>query len=373
MTSYRLVVTPHWRPQMRDIVRTMRDVAMSGGDGDSLEIVGLRRGAPAIAAARTDGLSILLSDDDEPKLVARLARAGRGPHRVRVWWNTPEEIAAYLRTGRGFDDTHVCFFRDGWAALDAGDRTSVAVVPYAFTTPIRESRPAPPSGVWYAAEVDVSDAGLQTAVPPSSVSAFSARLWELARAVVAGDMTMVHADQRLQVETSDAPNLYRAGLWALRNRTRYLLVEGVVAAFPGRVRLRGDDWIKLGFEAEPTKFRRWRRLSEYQESRVALDLGSKSTNSWLYPRVADILAAAAGLVQFDSGEGGGMFPGLSDRRGRSLDELIAIVDRVLSLSGEAVTADNRRLYDGYSSLRLDAGRQLTQAVVQGTARRPSER
>jgi hypothetical protein len=350
---------------MRDIVHTLRAVRGHDPAAVRLQMVRVVLGLGAIANGRTKRLSVLLSDDDESKIVDFLARPGRAPHRVRLWWNTSEDIAAFLKGGAGLGETHVCFFRDGWASLAPPLGTLIVAVPYAFTTPVRDPKPAAPSGIWYAAEVDISDDCLAGVVTSSSTASLSARVWDLARAVVAGETTLVDADPLLEGASHDRPDVYRTALWALRNRVRYLLVDGLVAAFPGRVQLRGSDWLKLGFDAQPTKFRRWRRLSEHERCRVALDLGSKSTHSWLYPRTADILAAGGGLVQFDSGQADlDLLPGMQQRRARTLSDLVGAVDRVLTLPSADVTAENRGLHEGYRALRLDAGGQLTAAVVQ---------
>lgn len=364
MKPMRLVVAPHWRPQMRDIVRTLRAAARSDGAAANLKVLGVVPGLASIAARRTRGLSVLVSDDDESKLIDRLAGSGQRPGRVRIWWNTPAEITDYLNTGAGRGETHVCFFRDGWALLDPPPDTAVVAVPYAFTTPVANPKPAAPSGVWYAAEVDISDDCFTGLIDSASTASLSARVWELARTVVAGEAWLIEADALLRADVGERPQAHGMALWALRNRIRYLLVEGLVDAFPGRMHLRGDHWVKLGMPAEPTKFRRWRRLSEYAEYRVALDLGSKSTHSWLYPRVADILAAGGGLAQFGTGaDDVAVPPGLEGRRAASLTGLVAAVDRLLTLPGAEATAENLALHQVYTALRLESGKRLIAAVV----------
>jgi hypothetical protein len=146
---------------------------------------------------------------------------------------------------------------------------------------------------------------------------------------------------------------------------RFLLVERLAAAFPGRLELRGSDWARLGFDAEPTKFERRNRLAQYGRCRVSIDLGSKSTHSWLYPRTADILAAAGGLVQFDSGASAvGVPPGLRRRRTQTFGELVDAVDRVLSLPDVELASENMELQSAYGVLRIRAGALLARTVAE---------
>lgn len=356
MAAYGLLVAPHWRPQVGDVVRTLLDAP----DG-MVRVVPLPVGILRLAAGRVEALGVLVSDDARPALFNRTFRGERRPHTFRLWWNTGDEITGHLASGAGTGETHICFFEDQRPAVEPGAGTAVVVAPYAFSSPV--SRPPAPAraGVGFAAEVDTSDRCFAGVVPGGVVEELSARIWELAHAVVEGALSLVGADAELadELRTAGREGVHRTALWSLRNRVRYLLVEGLVAAFPGRFELRGSDWAALGFDALPTKFRRWRRLDQFAEQRVAVDLGSKSTHSWLYPRTADILAAGGGLAQFESGAPTtSLLPGLERRRAGSLSGLTSVIEDMLSMSDEDLAAENAALHDEYRRLRAAVGHQL---------------
>jgi hypothetical protein len=355
------MVAPNWRPQLRDIVRTLRDA-----HPEDLRLTALASGLLHMGTGRVDGLGVLFSDGGHSALVDAAARIGRRPQVFRLWWNTGDEIAAFISGGAGAGEVHICFFEDQRPAPEAIPMgTAVVVVPYAFTPPVRTPMRPTKATIGYAAEVDTSDACFANVVPEGEVATVSARSWELARAVVEGTLTLVAADAalRLDLDGSGWPAAHCTTLWAVRNRVRFLLVQGLLAAFPGRLELRGSDWAALGFQALPTRFRRRRRLTPFGEHRVAIDLGSKSTHSWLYPRTADILAAGGGLLQFESGaHGPELVPGLERRRARSLPDLVSAAERLLSLPAGELAAENDALYRSYGELRLRVGAQLAREI-----------
>jgi hypothetical protein len=357
------MVAPSWRPQMRDITRTLRD-APGDGEATGLHVIGLVRGLAVTAMARTDRLGLLQSEDAHSRLVEWAARRPGRPRVFRVWWNTADDIAAFLTSGAGRGETQICFFDDQRTQLSDSQTRTVLFVPYAFSQPLKSLPPPGAPGIWYPAEVDTSDDALRAVIAGPPLERVSKQLWDLAAGVVEGEPSMVEADAALQAEMGDAlaGGSYGPALWTLRNRVRYLLVQGIAAAFPGRLQLRGSDWATLGFEAQPTKFLRWNRLSQYARYRVAIDLGSKSTHSWLYPRTADILAAGGGLVQFDSGQPSETVAGLDRRRARSRAGLVDVIDRVLSAPESDLAAENAALQQDYRRLRLRVASCLSAAM-----------
>jgi hypothetical protein len=358
-----LFIPLNWRPQMRDIAHALRD-----NPTDDLNIVAQAQGLASIIRS-TRRVAVLLSDDSRSRPVEWAARSGRAPHTVRVWWNTAEDISAFISSGSGVGETHITFFDDVRADVVTPTGTSVVSIPYAFAPPERRKPTARDKRIYYPAEVDISDACFSGSLPPKAIAGVSDRTWELAHATVEGDVLLLDADDTLRasLEAVGHGKARRVALWALRNRVRFLLVDGLARAFPGRVDLRGSDWARLGFAAEPTRFPRWRRLSQYLDPRVAIDLGSKSTHSWLYPRTADIVAAGGGLVQFASGVAEeSVLPGLDRRRGRTLAELTAAVDRMMTLTDDEAIEENLRLKRGYEALRNEVAQSLRSVIAAET-------
>ena len=367
----RLVVPPHWRPEVSDIARTMVDASSSDASDAAPRVVVGRRAAWLAAAGGGAATAWLLSDAKTPRS-ARLAMARQARSRVfRLWWNGADEISDALATmpagaRRG---THLCFFREVEADL-ASDHPDLDVVrvPYAFASP-RPGKHAPTEPrIAYTSEVDISDGcfgGL--GLDDTEAEALSARAWELAEQVVDGQLTLVGADGVLRSASTEDERSYRVTLWAVRNRVRYLLLKAIAEAFPGRLALRGSDWRALGFAARRTSFRRRVRMADYRRFRVSLDLGSKSTHAALYPRTADVLSVAGGIVQFDSGDPAVDGSPLRARQAASLPALLGLVDRLLSDGEEDVVAENRGIAEWYAGVRLASGRQLLREVARRMA------
>jgi hypothetical protein len=103
---------------------------------------------------------------------------------------------------------------------------------------------------------------------------------------------------------------------------------------------------------------------------VSLDLGSKSSHALLSPRVADIMAAAGGLVQFDTGIGGEETSDFArERRASSTETLNARVDQLLTANETEVRIENRELHAHYRRLRFEVGRQLVREIIERYERR----
>jgi hypothetical protein len=348
------VVAPrHWRREVHDVATTIRE---AGARRD----VTVRTDAAAAVAAlvravRPGGpVAWILSDAGQP-LGARLGlRPRAGDAVIRLWWNRGDEIdlaPGDVRRGA----THVCFFADAVSAEQA-TRMDVAVVPYAFAPPIPAVSTGGEPFVTYTGEVDVSDA----CFPGGDGSPEASSTWELAEAIVHGDLSMVEAAASVESTDADARSTI---VWALRNKVRFLLVKTVSEAFPGRLRLRGDDWVRAGFVAEPTSHRRRLRFEDYQRHRVSLDLGSKSTNAPLYPRSAEIMSVGGGLVQFGSGERMADAPAaLLGRQASSGPELVKLIDAVLAAPAAVVLEQNLAIQAWYEALRLSAGERITDII-----------
>jgi hypothetical protein len=361
MTVIRLRVPRHWRPEVGDVAATLRDALRR--DGEQALVVA--RWDPRAALRLASGLDAVLVSDVRPAAAAWGAGSALVPRVFRLWWNGADEVLDHLHNHpASLQETHISFFDDVVADLQAAGLDAVHV-PYAF------SAPRPPARTFedvigYTGEVDIGDGALEgIGLRSERAAALSAAVWDRANAVVAGSATLVEADRSLRHLPDVADNAsHGAALWSMRNRVRYLLLKEVQQAFPGRLVLRGTDWRQVGFEAQPTTFRRRARMEDYHRHRVSLDLGSKSTHAALYPRSADIMAMGGGLTQLDSGAPFPAWtPALNDRRVRSGEALVAVVDRLLSLSPSALAQENEEIQLGYTEARLDSGSTLAREIL----------
>lgn len=263
------------------------------------------------------------------------------------------------------NQTHVCFFREAAAELSEAN-LDVVYVPYAFSG-LRVPNAKQEARVTYTGEVDIGDDCFHAVgISARQADELSVAAWGWAEKVARGDMTMFDADRaipgQLDLTSVQITSTLR---WAVRNRVRFLLLKEITDALPGRVALRGSDWRRLGFDAASTSFRRRARLKDYRRYRVALDLGSKSTNALLYPRTADIMAMSGGIVQFDLGAPLDEWTAaLVHRRARSGTELASSIDRLLSLPAAELTEENREIQRFYAQARLDSGQILVDAIME---------
>ena len=359
MAPLDIAFLPDWRREVADVADTLR--AVQKVDASPVRVVGggrlpqpwLRLGQRAV---------VVVSDGTEvPARTARLV--------VRLWWNGADEVLAHQRTLRSScDELHVCFFADVANELHAAGVDAV-LAPYAFAPPgpavARASRRDPLVG--YTGEVDISDSCFDrdelAARAGRTVSELGRMASALAITVVAGERTLIEVNRELAACDEFPDELVRTLRWAVRNRVRHELMTALVTAFPGVVRLRGDDWHRLGFAAGPTSFNRRQRLRDYKTYRVCLDLGSKSTEAVLYPRSAEIMALAGGIAQFDSGcDPDSRVATLARRRSASAAGLVAIVERLLATPDDELADENLRLQSEYVALRLDVGRSLLRAI-----------
>jgi len=345
-------------------------------DGPSnVRFIGYPLAMARLGLRTTRHLALLASDATEP--VLRPSGAwGRPAHTFRIWWNRVDEVEAHLRSPAGSSsrtaETQVCFFPEISADV-ARLGLDLLSTPYAFSWPERfEGRPdlSRPVGteearIFYAGELDVSESCLGGLLESTEARVMSDRVWDLAHDAVSGRLTLVAADDRLRaIASGDA--VHHAALWLLRNRTRFLLLRCLRDAFGDRLVLRGSDLAGLGFAAAPTRFDRNELLADYVRYRVALDLGSKSTHAALYPRSADVLSVAGGLVQFDSGltDERWRAPIASDRCVNSADRLVGVVERLLSRSARDVADENDAMRQAYRGLRRQAGSDLLRGIIE---------
>lgn len=365
----RIVVVPHWRAEVDDLARTLVDCGATGRDGGARVATGAR----AIAALASDMHdSVLLLSDSSARRLQRLVDRHRARPAFRCWWNGADEALDAIEqagaAGVRASDVHVCFFPEAGRDLRAAKLT-VLELPYVFARPEAPVVGAAPAArqIVYTGEVDVSD-GCFAPLPSAIASALSARTTELAVAVTEGALSLHDADRTLRDETAPSVEAHRIALWALRNRVRFRLMEAIVQAFGDRVVLRGTDWQRAGFDAERTDFDRATRLAGYRAHRVALDLGSKSTHAGLYPRTAEIVAIAGGLVQFDCGapprdDLADWSAAVAPRRAASAAALVARVDEVLSAPHDVFIAQNMVMHEQYARLRLAVGRRFLDALL----------
>jgi hypothetical protein len=347
-----VIVGRHWRPEVRDIAATLRAAAREMPS--ETRVLGPR----FLGRVQPPGDVVLLSD-----VASGHAGVGAASHPsavFRVWWNGADEIAAHLAESVDHRaDTHVTFFED--VARDgAAQGLDVFHVPYAFSTP--QSMQAPRRDkIGFLGEVEITDDCFEAlSLGGERTANISAMTWDLAHEVCAGDLTLVEAEAEIPRRLGALDRAaVRATLWSLRNRVRFILVGHVIAHFPGRVLLRGDDWRGLGLAARRTSRSRLTRTRDYRRNRVSLDLGSKSTYSALYPRAADILAVGGGIVQWHSGNvEEGTLSLIEHRRASSGDALVAMIENLLVAGAGNIAEENRALQNAYEKKRLESGAQL---------------
>lgn len=355
-----IVVARHWRPEMADIAQTLRDVVATRDSNTVTVIGGGRWPRPSVALARPD--IVIVSDTASVPRSSGGPRSMRTPSVVRVWWNEASEVTGFVAAREpDASELDVCFFADTADQLHAAGIETLCI-PYAFA-PLQPPAVRCAPFVGYTGEVDVSDRCFDD-LESQPISTLSAMATELAGAVVEGSMRIVDADTAIRAAANtDATTAPIVG-WSMRNRARHLLLLDIVAAFPGAARVRGSDWQRLGFDAAKTSFSRRRRRRDYRTNRVSLDLGSKSTTAVLYPRSAEVMSVAGGLVQFDSGAPTpSKLPTLAARRAPDSAGLITIIERLLHLAPDELQAENAQLQLEYSAVRLASGAQLLDALI----------
>ena len=350
---------PHWRREVADVADTLR--AVQKIDASPVRVVGGSRLPQPWLRLRQRAVVVVSDGTEVPARTARLV--------VRLWWNGADEVLAHERDSRSnSDELHVCFFDDVIDELRAAGVDAIHA-PYVFAPPRLSTAGAGKRDrlIGYTGEIDISDLCFASddlaARAGHTVADLGRFASTLAAAVVAGERTLVDVHAEITARDEFPDDLARTLRWSVRNHVRHGLMTALVAAFPGVVRLRGDDWRRLGFAAEPTNFNRRRRVRDYQTHCVSLDLGSKSTEAALYPRSAEIMALAGGIAQFDSGRAPDRgVTTLDSRRAASAAGLVALVDRLLATPDDELADENRRLQAEYSLLRIDVGRSLLHAI-----------
>jgi len=349
------------------VVGTLDDATRHGAHS-GFEIAHLLPALVQLSVGQRDGLALLFSDASATRMHAALrALAGEVPH-CRLWWNDAAEVLT-LSGGRpeAIAGLHITFFPETYAALTARGYTA-AYVPYLFTRP-RETAAAPlQKCIFYAAEIDISDSCFAaTELAGDRLRAVSDRCWELANAITEGRMSSIEADGLLGEqlgEDASEHSTHRMAMWAVRNRLRYLLVKAVTETFGSHLQLFHRGWRDLGFRADPGRITVRQCIDHYATARVSLDVGGKSSHASLYPRVADVLSVAGGLVQFlprgDPEEG---TPVLPQRQARTAQELLTLIDRLLTAPAERVLDENAEMFARYRGARLDAGAALIEAIT----------
>ena len=359
MSVLDIAFLPNWRREVADVADTLR--AVQRVDDIPVRVVGGSRLPQPWLRLRPRTVAVVSDGTEVPARTARLV--------VRLWWNGADEVLAHERSSRSSaEELHVCFFPDVARELHAAGVDAV-LAPYVFApprlAPVRGDQREPLIG--YTGEVDISDSCFARDDAATRAGRTVADLGELASTlaatVVAGERSLIDVHAEIAARDEFPDELLRTLRWAVRNRVRHQLMSALATAFPGAVQLRGDDWRRLGFAAEPTSFNRRQRRRDYETYRVCLDLGSKSTEAALYPRSAEIMAVAGGIAQFDSGcAPDPRIATLASRRSASAAGLVAIVERLLATTDDELEDDNLRLQSEYVALRLDVGRSLLRAI-----------
>lgn len=365
-----LIVMPHWRGAVSDVVNTLRECEVEQGAGRIRLAKRISAGGRLLASS--SATVALCSDADNSKLLSLLSRRGSFSS-VRLWWNGAEEVARWLKMRDGADqarEVNITFFRDV-ATKFKGPKSRVLHIPFAFSRPNYSPCEKLDSRICFTSEVDISDACFGAMGARNTGSDIA---WECAGKIVGGEKTLSELPSLLGatgISHADADaDVMR---WAVRNRVRFLLIEQLQKAFPGKIVLRGSDWSRLGLSALPTVFKRDVLLNDYRTYRVSLDLGSKSTSAMLYPRSADIMSCAGGLAQFDSGENvPNDCEAWSRRRAGTADALLGVVDAMLGARETELQENNRALHQSYCRQRRESALALMTVIVQSAKSAGSE-
>ena len=127
-------------------------------------------------------------------------------------------------------------------------------------------------------------------------------LWTLAEKwVLQGQFDFSSELSKLLTEHSDDTTHHRA-TWILRNRVRYRYAQLLKKAFSDDFVLIGNDWKKLGFNSLPADYDPSSRYRLYSESRLCLDLLSKSSTEAHYPRSGELVSWSNGIMQLNTGD-----------------------------------------------------------------------
>lgn len=119
------------------------------------------------------------------------------------------------------------------------------------------------------------------------------------------------------------------------------------------VELRGNDWVKLGFQAKKSNYHSFYREIAYARNAVSIDFGSKSTTDCIYPRSTEIIMNKGGLLQLN----GGTLPPqsmkeLSRRRFNSESEMLAMVDENFRLQSKVRNELDKALMEELSIMQI---------------------
>ena len=114
-----------------------------------------------------------------------------------------------------------------------------------------------------------------------------------------------------------------------RTRRRRRFVEYLASAFGKRLKLYGDDFVRLGLRALPTDH--GSTEYKYLTSKIAVDLGSKCYDCSLYTRSSRIVSCGALLLQFRQDDAERTFGSLTAAvTFTEAEEMIARVEHFLS-------------------------------------------
>ena len=78
------------------------------------------------------------------------------------------------------------------------------------------------------------------------------------------------------------------------------------------------------------------------------------------------MAVAGGIVQFDSGQVLDWSRALMNRRARSISDLLALIDKLLSGSEQDLSLENQEIQHDYAQMRLRAGHTLADEMASRT-------
>jgi hypothetical protein len=337
---------PSRRPEYYEIIRALKQVAPP-----SVEILEIDR-SKASANKRLDVLVVSDADsipvpDDARKI-------------VRFWWNGHQEMIKERELPSFVTASlNVTFFSD---ELDQFNNEAPTVqVPYVFTAPAL-IRPPKLRRIGFLGEVDISD------------QIFRKRELNADQAIDAVDNVstqITRGSLSLYEATNSVPDFFGvdpancfAWKWALRNWIRWKLVQQLVNNFPRHVLLRGDDWVNLGFSARPTGASMPLRRFEYQRNWGSLDVGSKSSEDFYYPRTAEILAWRAGLLRFRAKPVSKHEGFLDDVCFSSADEMLNKAEEYISISKAKLNELNDHLQTQYLRLRFETSQELIRKIAQ---------
>jgi hypothetical protein len=165
-------------------------------------------------------------------------------------------------------------------------------------------------------------------------------IWELTErfAVKGGFTNSGFANSLTQVDKSPlssdkiSPSYF---LWVLRNRIRFTFIKAVKEKYGADFVLVGNDWGKYKIDALASDYNQDTRYKLYADSKICLDLLSKSSPDAQYPRSSEIISYSDGLFQLKTADSIDLFGDQTEMRTfASLSELNSKLETLLKVDDQ---------------------------------------